>query len=325
MAAHTDPHLANAWGIASSGNGPWWVNANATDFSLVYDGSGNGFPANTPLVVSIPGPAAGVPAQPTGIVFNGTPDFDGAIFLFANQAGTISEWKSGTAAVTKVTTAGANYVGLTMGQLNGANVLYAANFASGKVDVFDSSFNPMPLASATAFQDPMLPTGYAPFNVQNIGGSIFVMFAKVGSTGDEEHGAGLGYVDQFSPAGVLELRLEHGDWMNAPWGIAAAPVIGFGKFSRDILVGQFGSGQIAAFNARTGKFDGLLEDIGGVPITIDGLWGIRFGNGGVGGSPHALFFAAGIQDEMHGLFGTLTFAGQSGQGRDNGNDDKDRD
>jgi uncharacterized protein (TIGR03118 family) len=138
------------------------------------------------------------------------------------------------------------------------------------------------------------------------------MFAKVGPTGDEEHGAGLGYVDKFSPEGVLQLRLEHGDWMNAPWGIAMAPTIGFGGLSRDILVGQFGGGQIAAFNAHTGKFDTLMQGTDGNPIHIDGIWGIRFGNGGVAGSPRALYFAAGIDDEMHGLFGNLTFAPRGG-------------
>jgi uncharacterized protein (TIGR03118 family) len=308
LAAHTDTNLSNAWGIAFGGNGPWWVNSANKDLSLVYDGSGNAFPPGNQLIVSIPGPSQGVPAQPTGIEVNSTSDFGGAIFLFASASGTVSTWNGGTAAVTKISKPGATYLGLTIGQLNGANVLYVANFA-GSIEAYDTNFMPVSLP-AGAFTDPQLPSGYAPFNVQNIGGSIFVMFAQVGPDGNEVHGAGLGYVDQFAPDGTLQLSLEHGDWMNSPWGIAMAPSTGFGVMSRRILVGQFGGGQVASFNARTGAFGGLMEGTDGNPLVIDGLWGIRFGNNGNAGSAKALYFAAGIQDEAHGLFGNLTFSGR---------------
>ncbi|PWU03147.1 MAG: TIGR03118 family protein [Terriglobia bacterium] len=326
LATHTDPNLINAWGIAFGGSGPWWVNAAETGLSLVYDGNGNPYPPNSPLVVTIPPPAGGGPSVPTGIVFNSTSDFPlasardrsapagstgtPALFLFASARGTISGWNTGTSAVLKVTTPGAVYLGLTLGQLNGQNVLYAANFvAGGTINAFDGNFNPISLP-AGAFTDSMIPSDYAPFNVENIGGSIYVMFAEVGPNGDEVHGAGLGYVDKFGPDGTLQLRLQHGDWMNAPWGVAMAPSFGFGALSRRILVGQFGGGQIASFNARTGAFEGLMNGTNGSPVQIDGLWGIRFGNGGSAGSPRELFFAAGINDEADGLFGKLTSSGR---------------
>jgi uncharacterized protein (TIGR03118 family) len=312
MATHTDANLVNAWGIASSSTGPWWVNANGTGFALVYNGAGDPYPTGMGLVVAIPSTTGTGNAPPTGIVFNDTPDFQingaPAFFLFSAEDGGISGWNTGTTAVLKITTPGANYKSLTLGSFNGKNVLYAANFAAATVDTFDGTFSPIALPSG-AFQDPMVPAGYSPFSVQNIGGTIFVVFAQVGEGGDENHGPGLGYVDQFGPDGKLIRRLEHGPWMNAPWGIARAPG-GFGSLSNHILVGQFGSGQIAAFHESNGKFAGLMEDDSGVPITIDGLWGIRFGNGGNAGSPQQLFFAAGPQDESHGLFGVVTFKGQ---------------
>jgi uncharacterized protein (TIGR03118 family) len=308
MAKRTDTNLVNAWGIASSATGPWWVNSAGKGLSLVYNGDGAAFPPASPLIVTVPPAGA---SEPTGIVFNDTGQFavgpnQPAVFLFANTNGTISGWNpnaNATAAVIKVTTSGAAYTGLTLGRISGNPVLYAANFAGG-VEVFNGSFGPVNLPSG-AFHDPQIPSGYAPFNVQNIGGSIFVMFAKVAPDGDEEPGPGLGYVDQFTPEGALVLRLEHGSWMNAPWGIVAAPP-GFGSMSNQLLVGQFGGGQIASFNPENGKFKGLMIGSGKEPVEIEGLWGIRFGNGGNAGSPLELFFAAGIQDEAHGLFGKLT-------------------
>jgi len=309
LATHTDPNLINGWGIDFLGTGPWWVNAAGTGLSLLYDGSGNPYPSGNQLIVTIPPPASGGASVPTGIISNSTSDFQisghPSLFLFASARGTISGWYTGTNAVLAVTTTGASYLGLTIGQISGNNMLYAADFASGKVDVFDGSFHPVSLASG-AFQDPMLPSGYAPFNVQNIGGSIFVMYAEVGSNGRNVAGPGLGYVDKYSSDGTLQLRLQHGNWMNSPWGIAMAPGFGFGALSGHLLVGQFGGGQIAAFDPNTGASTGLLMGTNGQPITISGLWGIRFGNGRLAGSPRALYFVAGIDNQAAGLFGTLT-------------------
>jgi uncharacterized protein (TIGR03118 family) len=309
LAAHTDPNLVNAWGIAASATSPWWVNSAGKGLSILYDGTGTPFPINSPLKVAIPPLGSSIP---TGIVFNNTTDFPvdtglPAAFLFSTINGTIAGWNPNVlpaTAVTKVTTPGAVYTGLTLGQINGANVLYAANFAGGKVDVFDRNFMPLSLPSG-AFQDPTVPAGFSPFNVQNVGGSIFVMFAQP-IPGGEVKGPGLGFVDKFSSSGVLQLRLQHGDWMNAPWGVTMAPASGFGVMSGRLLVGQFGGGQIASFDAQTGQFLGLMLATNGSPVHIDGLWGIRFGNGGTAGSATELFFAAGINDEADGLFGKLS-------------------
>jgi uncharacterized protein (TIGR03118 family) len=311
MAAYRDITLVNPWGIAFGGTGPWWVNAAGSGLSSLYDGAG----VPNSLKVTIP-PVGG--SVPTGIVFNNTPEFfltpaARAVFLFASLTGTISGWNPAvdpTNAVVKVTSRGAIYTGLTLGQLtNGQNRLYAANFARG-IETFDGNFNPLPF-DPSAFQDPQIPPGYGPFNVQNIGGSIYVMFAKQGA-GEEVPGPGLGYVDKFSPEGRLQLRLEHGDWMNAPWGIVTAPPV-FGTLSNQLLVGMFGSGQIAVFNPNTGAFEGLMLGTNMSPVQIDGLWGIRFGNDGTAGSSRELYFAAGIDDEEHGLFGKLVLNGRTAQ------------
>lgn len=319
LAALTDPNLVNPWGIAHSGTaGPWWVNDNGTGVSELFDGAGHPFPIGHPLVVTVPTPSGTGTSAPTGIVFNGTTGFEltpgnRAIFIFVTEDGTISGWNPALnpanetlATLIKVdNSATAVYKGATLGQRDGGTFLYATNFKAGTMEVYDSTFTPVTL-SASAFTDPDLPADFVPFNVQNIGGNIFVSFAKKeAGSNDEVHGPGLGFVDAFTPDGVLLLRLKHGRWMNAPWGMALAPA-NFGKSSNHLLVGMFGSGNIATFDPQTGNFSGLLRGPVGHPITIDGLWGLAFGNGGLAGPTNTLFFAAGINDEADGLFGTLT-------------------
>jgi uncharacterized protein (TIGR03118 family) len=309
VASHTDPNLINAWGIAFGGTtGPWWVNTNGTGLSVLYDGTGAPYPSTGQLIVTIPPPAGSTgPSTPTGIVFSGTTDFQSAVFLFDTEDGTISSWTGGTSAVLKVTTPNAVYKGLTIAQLNGHNTLYAANFHNNRVDAFDTNFAPLALA-AGAFKNPALPAGYAPFNVQNIGGMIWVTWAKQDSMQhDPVPGAGRGYVDEFTPDGTLVLSLDHGIWMNAPWGVVTAPASGFGELSGRLLVGQFGSGWIASFDPTSGQFKGFMRGASGL-IAIDGLWGIRFGNGATGGPANALYFSAGPSSEANGLFGNLTLA-----------------
>jgi uncharacterized protein (TIGR03118 family) len=306
LAGRRDFQLVNAWGITfAEPSGPWWVNAAGTGLSILYDGAGA--PAGNGLKVTIPPIDQSIP---TGIVFNNTPDFfiapgQRGIFIFSSIDGTISAWNPAVnpnTAVVKVITPGAVYTGLTIGTLaNGQNILYAANFVRG-IETFDTNFNPLPFDPA-AFQDPQIPPGYGPFNVQNIAGSIWVMYAQP-SPGGANRGPGLGFVDQFTPEGRLIMRLQHGDFLNAPWGIVQAPT-GFGALSQRLLVGQFGSGQIASFDPRTGAFLGLMNGTNGQPLVIDRLWGIRFGNDGTAGSSRELFFAAGIVDEQHGLFGKI--------------------
>jgi len=302
LADTTDASLVNPWGITRGPSTPWWVADNGTSVSTLYTGAG----AKVPLTVAIP-PSG---SSPTGTVFNGTADFkvgaNPSRFLFVTQQGTIAAWApaNGTNAVTMVAHPGtAVYTGVTLGEDGGNNRLYAANFIGG-VEVYDGNFQPVTL-SAGAFTDSALPPGFFPFNVQNIGGKIFVAFAfhEPGEE-DEEAGRGLGYVDAFDTSGHLLMRLRHGKWMNAPWGLAQAPA-NFGKWSNRILVGQFGSGQIASFNASNGEFMGLLRGEHGKPVEIEGLWGIMFGNDAAAGASNTLFFAAGIEDETHGLFGTL--------------------
>lgn len=315
LAPVTDAALVNPWGLSRSATSPWWVANNGTGLSTLYNGTG----VKQALVVTIP-PAAGLPgpSTPTGTVFNGTSDFQVGLpgtnqparFLFVTDEGTLSGWNPGanpTNAITKVdwSSQGAVFKGLALGSVGTTNYLYVANFHSGKVDVFDKNFAPVDLG-AQAFRDPHLPRGYAPFNVQAIGDKIYVAYAKQDREMiDEVTGPGRGFVTAYTTSGVLSLRLKWGPWMNAPWGVALAPA-DFGRFSNMLLVGQFGSGKIAAFDPVTGKFLGLMRGADHRAIKIEGLWALSFGNGANAGPANSLYFAAGIDDEAHGLFGTLT-------------------
>ena len=315
----TDTNLVNAWGLSRSSGSPWWVTDNGTGLSTLYDGTG----ATQGLVVTIPPADVNVSSTgtPTGTIFNGTTDFaiapgKPAVFLFATEDGTISGWNPGvapTAAVIAVNeTKRAVFKGLTMAQasVNGAplaNYLYVANFKSGRVEVFDTSFNRVPaieLMMQRVYSS--IPHGFAPFNVQNIGGNIYVTYAKQDSARhDEVDGAGLGAVEVFHPDGVLTQILQPGPWFNAPWGVVLASG-DFGAFSHDVLIGNFGSGEILAFEPIRGSFKGKLRLANGDPIQIPGLWGISFGNGGKAGSATALYFASGPNGEQDGLLGMLT-------------------
>ncbi|HKP10491.1 MAG TPA: TIGR03118 family protein [Blastocatellia bacterium] len=303
LAATTDPHLVNPWGLTRSATSPWWAADNGTGVATLYRGDGT----IVPLVVTIPVPPGGTPpSAPTGTVFNGSSDFRGDRFIFVTEEGTVSGWSAGTSAILRVNRAGSTiYKGVTIAQNQGANFLYAANFFAGTVDVFDKDYMPFKLGPS-AFSDPLLPDGYAPFNVQSIGDKLFVTFARQDEDKEDEvAGPGRGFVDAFDTSGHLVLRLRSGSWMNAPWGVALAPA-NFGQFSNDLLVGQFGSGEIAAFDLKHGNFHGLLRGAHGQPVTIDGLWALSFGNGAAAGPTNTLFFTAGIDDEAHGLFGTIT-------------------
>ena len=327
LAAATDPNLVNPWGLISSGTSPWWVANNGTGTSTLYNGAG----VKQALTVTVASPTSDS-STPTGVVFNGSSDFkltaasnSAARFIFVTEDGTISGWApavNATNSVIKFSSATAVYKGVTIAQSGGANFLYAADFSNATVDVFDANYAPVTTLPAGAFTDPNLPEGFAPFNVQNIGGNVCVTFAKQDEEGkDEVAGRKLGYVDIFDGAGTLLQRFENGPWMNAPWGLALAPSDnGFGKSSGKLLVGMFGSGQIATFDPATGDFEGLLRDRHGKPITIDGLWALRFGNGGNAGPTTTLFFTAGIDDEAHGLFGTITPIPKPGNGGDDDDD-----
>ena len=313
MAAVTDPNLVNAWGISRSSGSPWWVSDNGTGVATLY--SGTGTPAS--LVVTIPAADSGT-GTPTGQIFNGSQDFQlapgkPALFMFVTEDGTVSGWNPGvapTSAVIKVNTHGQSvFKGMAVATVDDhhsgpTNFLYVADFRKARVNVYDAAFHPISM-HGDAFRDDHVPHGFAPFNIQNIGGNLYVAYAKQDSARhDEVDGAGLGLVDVFSPTGRLLHRLQRGQWFNAPWGMTQAPS-DFGIYSHDIIVGQFGSGQLLAFDPVTGEFKGTLNDANNQPITINGLWGVNFGSGGTSGSATTLFFAAGLNDEQDGLFGTI--------------------
>ena len=317
-----DPNLVNAWGMSRSSGSPWWISDNGTGLSTLYDGTG----LAQSLVVTIPLPKGQTgTSAPTGTVFNA---FNGAfevvpgqraVFLFATEDGTIAGWNpnvDANNAVIKVDQSknGAVYKGLAIGMTAGGARIYATNFSSAEVEIYDFKFRRIN-RNAGAFTDSQLPANYAPFGIQNVGGNIVVTFAKrTPGSKDEMHGAGLGFVDVFDLTGKLLLRLQHNQTMNAPWGIAQAPS-DFGTFSHRFLIGNFGDGTIQAYNAVSGKLEGTLQDANGAPIWIQGLWAISFGGGNTNsGLANELFFTAGPNDEGDGLLGKLSPVGSDQRG-----------
>jgi uncharacterized protein (TIGR03118 family) len=300
-ATFTDPDLVNPWGIAASPTSPWWVANNGSAKSTLYGGDG----VKRALVVGIPG----LNSAPTGMVFNNTSSFlvggpgTTARFIFANENGSIEAWNAGMSAVIKATTPGGSYKGLAIGTNASGNFLFATNFATGKVDVFNGSFGAASVPGN--FADPSLPSGYTPFGIQNINGNIYVSYAfKMPGDSDETPGPGLGIVNEFDTNGNLIGRVTTGGTLNAPWGLTLAPK-NFGPFTGDLLVGNFGDGTINAFDPLTHAFEGQLKTSAGV-ISISGLWGIGFGNGSASGPLNVLYFAAGINGEDDGLFGRIS-------------------
>jgi uncharacterized protein (TIGR03118 family) len=321
VAKVTDPHLVNSWGIVHSPTSPFWIADNGTGFSTLYNGAG------TPisLVVTIPPPGgspAGTTAAPTGVVFNGTSGFvvsNGAAsgparFIFSTEDGTISGWNPAvnpTNAILAVDNSQASpsavYKGLAIGSNASGAFLYATNFRAGTVDVFDSQFHQVSLAGS--FTDPNLQRGYAPFGIANLNGNLYVTYALQNATKhDDVAGPAHGFVDIYDTNGNLIQRLVTRGRLNSPWGLAMAPA-NFGRFSNDLLVGNFGDGRINAVDPATGDFLGQLRDANNKPITIDGLWGLDFGNGANAGPTTTLFFTAGPNGEMDGLFGSLVSVG----------------
>jgi uncharacterized protein (TIGR03118 family) len=341
LAPVTDSNLKNGWGLSRSTGSPWWVSDNGTGVSTLYNiaGTTSTLAATVnPRVVVIPPPNGSTSTStPTGQVFNGSADFTlapgiPALFIFVTEDGTISGWNPGfdsahpnNAALKVDNSPNAVYKGVTTGDVDGVRYLYVANFRSGHIEVYDTNFKAVTLSSSSdgdhqgnfseeSFDDRKIPEGYAPFNVQNIGGSLFVTYAKQNAARhDDVAGAGFGFVDIFSTTGKLEGRLEHGPWLNSPWGVVWAPR-DFGEFSNRVLVGNFGSGQIAAFNGFTGKFIGLMQNPNGTTLAIDGLWALAFGNSANAGPYNALFFTAGPNAEANGLFGALTAVGSEQDG-----------
>jgi uncharacterized protein (TIGR03118 family) len=323
LAAHTDPNLKNPWGTSVGPGSPIWVSDNNAGVTTLYDGVGN----PQPRVVAIPAPAsagAGAVGAPTGQAFNTfdptSTDFviskngvsGPAFFLFATEDGTIAGWNPNvdnanaviavdhSTATDGVGDVGANYKGLALVTTPSGEFIYATSFRFGRVDVFNSHFN-----LVNSFTDPTVPAGFAPFGIHNIGGKLFVTFAKQGpGKGDDDARPGNGFVDVFAPNGDLLQRLVSRGRLDSPWAVTLAPP-SFGSFGGDILVGNFGNGRINAYDPSTGEFRGELKGPGGGPIVIQGLWGLRFAPATPNARPNTVFFTAGLNHEADGLFGTL--------------------
>ena len=306
VARFMDPDLVNPWGIAFSATSPIWIADNGSGMATLYNGAG----VKQGLVVSIPAPGGGQGA-PTGQVFNGGSGFNGDRFLFSTEDGTIAGWRGalGTTAELGADNSGAGsvYKGLALAT-NGSNTyLYATDFHNGAVNVFDSSFTQVTLTGS--FTDPTLPAGFAPFGIQAFGGKLYVTYAmQDAAKHDDVPCPGCGFIDVFNTDGTFVQRLVSMGALNSPWGLAWAPG-NFGRFSNDLLVGNFGDGTINAFDPSTGVQLGTLDGSNGMPLVNLGLWGIAFGNGAQGTSTNALYFTAGIpgpdQIEDHGLFGAI--------------------
>jgi uncharacterized protein (TIGR03118 family) len=323
LAAHTDANLKNPWGTSVGPGSPIWVSDNHAGVTTLYDGVGN----PQPRVVAIPAPASageGAVGAPTGQAFNTfdptSTDFviskngvsGPAFFLFATEDGTIAGWNpnvdnaNAVIAVDRSTATdsagdvGANYKGFALVTTPNGKFIYATSFRFGRVDVFDSHFN-----LVNSFSDPTIPAGFAPFGIHNIGGKLYVTFAKQGpGKADDDARPGNGFVDVFAPNGDLLQRLVSRGRLDSPWAVTLAPA-SFGVFGGDILVGNFGDGRINAYDPTSGEFQGELSRPGGGPIVIDGLWGLRFAPATPGAGPNTLFFTAGLNDEADGLFGTI--------------------
>ncbi len=307
LAAITDPLLINPWGVSFSASGPFWISNAGSNTSAIYAVTGTGV-SKAALPIAIPG-------SPTGLVFNNSSGFvvsqsggsGPSAFLFAETNGTISGWNSTASSAQAIQATvppptPAVYTGLALGTAGSSLYLYAANNSAGTIDLFDANFSRV--IAPGGFVDPALPAGALPFNVVNIGGSLYVTYS-----------GGAGVVNVFDTEGHFLKRFATGGALMNPWGIAQAPA-DFGKFSNALLVGNFnfgnpslGPGQISAFDAATGAFLGLIEDNTGTPLSIDGLRTLTFGNGQSGGDSNTLYFTAGIQNQAHGIFGRLGACG----------------
>jgi uncharacterized protein (TIGR03118 family) len=344
VAPNTDPVLQNAWGVAfTPGASPFWIADNATGCSTLYDGTGVPQPPATPLRVKLPLPGGTVPATacqhadpnnppdptpatPTGLVWNPTSTFLvpntklPATFIWDTEDGTISAWTGGLTPPDQAVLAvdnsadGAVYKGLVFGTNAHGVFLFATNFGAGTIDIFgpngDAGFRRATSEEIDGdFTDPQIPAGFAPFGIQNINGDLFVTYAMQDATKhDDVAGRGHGFVDIFDTDGHLLRRFASRGALNSPWGVARAS-FAFGRFSGDILVGNFGDGKINAFDSD-GNFLDTLKDGKGKPVVIDGLWTLTLG-GGRNSSSDTIYFTAGPNDETDGLFGTIT-PGQSG-------------
>ena len=302
-AARIDTNLANPWGIAISPTGGFWISTNHSGSTLIYDNTGAQLltPVNIPLDTQANG------ASPSGVVYNSTTDFiipgkGTSKYIYATEDGILSAWNSTTGSSTMTVAdrsgSGAVYKGITISNNAGKNYIYTADFHNAKVDVYDAGFN---YISSMPFNDPNIPAGFAPYNIQDIGGQLYVTYAKqkAPDNKDDDAGAGNGYVDIYTSGGVLVKRFASQGILNSPWAIVQPPA-SFGLATGDILIGNFGDGDINIYDAN-GNYQGQLMS-NGMPVAIQGLWALAFYSVG---SEARLYFTAGPDEEAHGLFGYL--------------------
>lgn len=315
-APFSDSRLADPWGIANQPDGgPWWVADEGNGRATVYSGTGAPLPGLSPLAVMIPVIPGGISDDPapTGVVVNADGGFElspgiPAILIFVTRDGSIAGWNGvydRTRAVTMVDNSPeAGYTGAAIGGTDGEKVLYVANFRQGRIEAYDTDFNPL-LLGEFAFVDRLIPAGFSPYNIQNMGGELYVTFAENRSDGREaSYGEGAGCADIFDAEGNLVLRLEHGPWMNAPWAAVLAPV-GFEKLGGHVLLGNTGSGKISIFDPLTGSYEGDMTEASGTTLTIRGLRALGFGNDGTAGPATALYFTAGHAGKGRNIFGAI--------------------
>ena len=322
-----DANLSNPWGVAVAPGLPFWIADNNSNLTTLYSGLGanetGGLTGSSEVGIAIPASAAGVPANPTGQVYNGAGGFlittgagkESALFIFDGEGGTIAAWAndSGATAVTVYddgVTNGANhavYKGLALGTVNGSQFLYATDLHNNKVDVFDTNFA-LPAGMQGKFIDPQIPAGFVPFGITALNGQLYVSYTQQDAAKhDETTGAGLGYVDLFDFSGNFVSRFASAGVLNAPWGMALAPA-GFGSLAGDVLIGNFGDGTINIFapnGTALATSMGPLTVTNGGTITIPGLWSLVFGNGDADKPLTTLFYTAGFADQTDGVFGSI--------------------
>jgi uncharacterized protein (TIGR03118 family) len=323
-----DANLQNPWGIATAPGLPFWIADNNSNLTTLYSGAGavetQNVTGSESVGITIPDSAAGVQANPTGEVYNGTGGFlvttasgqETARFIFDGEGGTVAAWAkdSGSAAVTVYDDGIVNgaehavYKGLAVGSVGGANYLYATDLHNNKVDVFDTNFAKPP-AMQGKFVDPTMPSGYVPFGIAAVNGQLFVTYAQQDAAKhDENTGAGMGYVDIFDLSGNFVSRFASAGSLNAPWGIAVAPS-GFASLAGDVLIGNFGDGKINVFKPQgtsLATVGGTLVSSNGQPLAFPGLWSLTFGNGDADKPLTTLFYTAGLADQTDGVFGSIT-------------------
>jgi uncharacterized protein (TIGR03118 family) len=326
-ASTLDANLSNPWGLVTSPGLPFWIADNNSNLATLYSGTGQiqttAVTGSNTVGISIPASAAGVPANPTGQVYNGNGGFliatskgqETALFMFAGEGGTIAAWAkdSGAAAVTSYddgvdnSTHHAVYKGLALGTVNGASFLYATDLHNSKIDVFDTNFA-KPADMQGKFKDPTMPAGFVPFGIVALNSQLYVTYAmQDAAKHDETTGAGLGYVNVFDFSGNFVSRFASAGPLNAPWGIALAPA-GFGSFAGDLLIGNFGDGTINIFapnGTSLATSMGPLAVNNGTPFAVPGLWSLAFGDGDSDKPLTTLFYTAGFANQTDGVFGSI--------------------